>query len=337
MPLSTITITGSWVNPDNTPASGIISLQPIQEATASGTIVAGSPVHIPLVNGSISTVLVNNTQATALQYQVTERITNTALVTYTITPTGSTLDLSTAPRSSAGATPVFILASQLGVAGGVVPLDGTAHIPAQYLPSGSGVLSVTAGDSTITIGGTGADPTVAVNSIPESKVTNLVGDLATLSANVATKATKPTFRRAYITSGDTTLPSTGASWAAVSGFELDIPAVAGDTVEVSMSAMRSQNTSAFLDVGVITGPTPAIQRYLATGSATPAIEGEPDWYTQNTFIGHAGPHSFIVTSNDLDSGNLRIALVCKSNGTGVVYSSTNYPFYWQLINWGSVG
>lgn len=40
------------------------------------------------------------------------------------------------------------------------------------------VQTVTAADSTVTVGGTATAPTVAVNAIPESKVTNLVSDLA---------------------------------------------------------------------------------------------------------------------------------------------------------------
>lgn len=46
-------------------------------------------------------------------------------------------------------------------------------------PSGGGtVTSVTAGDSTITVGGSAGAPTVAVNAIAESKVINLTTDLA---------------------------------------------------------------------------------------------------------------------------------------------------------------
>jgi hypothetical protein len=337
MPLSTITITGSWVNPDNTPASGIVSIQPIQEVTAAGTIVAGSPVHVPLVAGSISTVLVNNMQATALQYQVTERITNTALVTYTITPSGSALDLSTAPRGSGSTTPLYLLSSELGVANGVCPLDGGSppHIPTQYLPTGSGVLSVTAGDATITIGGSGANPTVAVASIPESKVTGLVSDLAAITTSVTGKATRPIIRRARITSGDTTLPNTGAQWAAVSGFELQLPAAVGDDVEIGFAAMRNANANALLDIAVIVGSS--LVRFLASGTSTPALEGEPDWYTQSAFIGHSADRGFTVTSGDLDGGVVRFVLACMSNGSGTVFSSVNYPFYWRAINRGSVG
>jgi hypothetical protein len=43
---------------------------------------------------------------------------------------------------------------------------------------GGGVSSVTAADSTITVAGTTTNPTIAVNAIAESKVTNLTTDLA---------------------------------------------------------------------------------------------------------------------------------------------------------------
>lgn len=45
-------------------------------------------------------------------------------------------------------------------------------------PAPTGVATVTAGDATVTVAGTSSDPTVAVNAIPESKVTGLVTDLA---------------------------------------------------------------------------------------------------------------------------------------------------------------
>jgi hypothetical protein len=59
----------------------------------------------------------------------------------------------------------------------------TAFVATAVAASGGGtVTSVTAGDSTITIGGSGTAPTVAVNAITESKVTNLVTDLAAKAA-----------------------------------------------------------------------------------------------------------------------------------------------------------
>jgi len=91
-------------------------------------------------------------------------------------------------HASAGSDPVTLAASQIG-SGTVATArlgSGTAS-STTFLrgdqtwatPAGGGtVTSVTAGDATITVGGTAADPTIAVNAIAESKVTNLVTDLA---------------------------------------------------------------------------------------------------------------------------------------------------------------
>jgi hypothetical protein len=375
MPLSTVTVTGSWVTAANTPASGVVTVTPVTAAAGGGFIVAGTPVAVPLAAGAISKVLVSNTQATTLQYLVTERIDGAPITTYVVTPTGSTLDLSTAPRGTGAIVPIYILASVIGQPNGVASLGSDGKVPSSQLSAAGGAIpastvtakgdllaatasatvarlgvgsdgqiltadsastpgvkwaaaavgSVTATDSTITVGGTATAPTIGVNAIPESKVTNLVADLGA-------KAVKPIIRRARVTTGDTTLPNTGISWAAVSGFELAIPAVVGDDVELDFSAMRNANANALLDMAVIVGTT--LVRFLASGSGTPAAEGDPAWYTQATFIGHAGPRGFAVTSGDLDGGNVRFVLACKSNGTGTVYSSTSYPFYWRAINRG---
>jgi hypothetical protein len=378
MALSTVTISGSWVGPQNTAATGYVTITPVTAAAGGGYIIAGSTDTATLVNGAIAEVVVNNTQATTLQYLIVEAIDGAPRVSYVITPTGSTMNLSTAPRGTGAVVPIYVLASVIGQPNGVPPLDGTGKVPAQYIGAAAGAIpastvttkgdmlaatgsatvvrvgvgadgqiltassaaapgvawapapvgSVTAADTTITVSGTPTAPMVGVNVIPESKVTNLTTDLAA-------KATKVIIRRARVTTGDTTLPNTGASWAAVAGFELDIPAAVGDDVELDFSAMRSANANALLDIAVIVGTT--LVRFLATGNSTPALEGDPAWYTQSTFIGHAGPRGFTVTSGDLDTGNVRFVVACKSTGVGTVYSSTSYPFYWRAINRGVVG
>jgi len=527
MPLSTVTVTGSWKTPaPGITATGLVTVQPVTEAVGGGYILAGVPVRVRLTAGAINEVLVSNAEVTTLQYLVTERIDGAPVVQYVITPTGSTLDLSTAPRGTGPVIPLYLLASARGAANGVAPLDSGSHIPSQYLPSGSGVLSVTAGDATITIGGTGTDPTVAVAAVPAGQVTGLAASLAakadlvagkvpqaqipaialtdflgavasqaamlaltgqrgdwatrtdrgtdwqliaddptqlgswremtypaspvssvagrtgavTLSktdvglgnvdntsdlakpvstaaqtaldgkevagasaasmaahlaasdphpqyltpaegdaayaslaalagkentgvaasllaahvaaadphpqyltqtegdalyataAAVAAKAAKPVKHRAYITTGDTTLPNTGGLWAPVPGFEITIAAVAGDDVEITFNGMRSTDVNANLDIAVIVGTS--LVRFMASGTATPGFEGNPAWYPQNAFIGHAAPQGFVVTGGDLDGGVVRFVLAAKAIGTGTVYSSANYPFYWRVENTG---
>jgi hypothetical protein len=68
---------------------------------------------------------------------------------------------------------------------------------ATLLSNAAAVASVTAGDSTITIGGTGSAPTVAVNAIAESKVTSLTTDLAAklaVASNLSDLASASTAR-----------------------------------------------------------------------------------------------------------------------------------------------
>ncbi len=79
-----------------------------------------------------------------------------------------------------------------GAANGYASLDSGGKVPTAQLPtSATGVQSLTAADATITIGGTSTNPTVGVGTIPESKVTNLITDLAA-KANAATTITAGT-------------------------------------------------------------------------------------------------------------------------------------------------
>jgi hypothetical protein len=96
--LSTVVITGSWVTPLNTPATGQVVITPVAPATGGGYIVADSPIVVPLTAGAISQTVVNNTQVATLLYQIVEQITGAPAVTYVIAPTGSTIDLSTVTR-----------------------------------------------------------------------------------------------------------------------------------------------------------------------------------------------------------------------------------------------
>lgn len=159
------------------------------------------------------------------------------------------------------------------------------------------------------------------------------------STALAGKATKPIIRRAYITSGNVNpFPDTAGAWVALPGFELSIPAAVGDDVELTITAMRTNTESAFLDAAVIVGST--IVRYLGTGGASPGIEGDPGWYPGapgTHYPAQNGPRGFTVTAPDLDGSNVRFVIACRGAGAGQLYASTSFPFYWRALNRGVVG
>lgn len=144
---------------------------------------------------------------------------------------------------------------------------------------------------------------------------------------------KPTVRSAWITTGDTSLPNTSGAWEPLGGFELDMPASAGQWVEISTHGMRSDSTTAYLDIAVIVGTS--LVRFLATGNGTPGLEGDPGWYGQSSqFATQSGGRGFVATSGDIDGGNVRFVVAVKAQGSGTLYSSASYPFYWRAINLG---
>jgi hypothetical protein len=139
-------------------------------------------------------------------------------------------------------------------------------------------------------------------------------------------------RQQRVLTGDTTLPNTGGAWVPLSGFELDIPAVAGDWVEIGLHGMHSTTATAFLDTAILVGSS--IVRYLSTGTINPTAEGDPAWYISTGFTSQSGPLGLSVTSGDLDGGVLRVAIVVRAQGSGVLYSSASYPFSWWAKNTG---
>lgn len=145
---------------------------------------------------------------------------------------------------------------------------------------------------------------------------------------------KPTVRSAWITTGDTTMPNTSGVWAALTGFELGMPAVAGQWVEIAAHGMRSDTSTAYIDIAVIVGAS--LVRFLATGTSTPGLEGDPGWYGQSgSFSTQSGPRGFVVTNGDLDGANVRFVVAVKATGAGTLFSSADYPFFWRAINFGA--
>lgn len=171
--------------------------------------------------------------------------------------------------------------------------------------------------------------------------THSVSDVTGLSAALSAAATKPVIRSAYITGGDVNpLPDTGGAWSrpgAANGlpasFTLTIPAAVGDWVEIGLHGMKTDHTTVFFDVGVLVGTT--VVRYLATGTNTAAFEGDPGWYSP-PYRTITAARGFVVQAGHLDGTDVRFILANKTAGSGVLYASTTYPFYWAARNLGPV-
>lgn len=144
---------------------------------------------------------------------------------------------------------------------------------------------------------------------------------------------------ARITSGDVVMPNTSGAWAKPGDanglpvdFRLTLTSVqVGDWVEIGIRGMRNDVTSAQVDIGVQVGTS--IVRYMSTGTNTPAFEGDTSWYPNNTFRTQSAPAGFVVTSGDLDGTQIRFVLANKSAGSGTLYASSSYPFWWVAKRW----
>lgn len=127
----TVTVTGSWVNSDSSPASGVVSFTPnviLQDGTSTPpTTVLPKPTVAALANGAISVQLMA-TDAQALSpsgwvYQVVENIQGQTATTYYIQlpaavptqPLASATRLTVAPPQV-----VYVPASSVGAVNGVV-------------------------------------------------------------------------------------------------------------------------------------------------------------------------------------------------------------------------
>lgn len=137
-----LTVTGGahgWTLPDGTLAHGGVTLTPVAEAEGGGWIIAAAPVTFQITAGQIAppNQIASNTEATNLQFVVQENIAGAKNPPpYVVTPTGTTLDLSSAPRAAVGqATPQYVLASTVGAAGGPAgPLGASGALPPLQAP-----------------------------------------------------------------------------------------------------------------------------------------------------------------------------------------------------------
>lgn len=122
----------------------------------TGKVVAGTGVPIPAYVGTV---------VAGVSFTLVDGSSNPLPTTANVSSiVVGAVDLATIPRGTGVTVPTYVLSSSVGQIGGPAgPLDGTGKIPAAQIPPvAAGVQSVTAGDGTITIGGTLNNPTVAV-------------------------------------------------------------------------------------------------------------------------------------------------------------------------------
>lgn len=335
--ITTVAVHGQILNQDGTAAKGTVTFAVPYELHDTGANVIVGPAR-PIV------ATLSGTGEFTVQLPATDDP--------DISPTGWTYQVHQA--TTAGSPPAWPLSVPVASSG--TGLEFADLSPAQPVPTvqtyalfshshaGSGTVGSVngqSGDVVLTFSDVGAAPTVHTHSV--SQVVGLQTDLDDLDTRITELEDAPpsggstiTVRQAYVKTGNVNpLPNTGGQYAPVAGFVLSVPAAIGDYVELGLHGMRNVANNVFLDAAVITGAS-TIKRFLSTGTATGPLEGDPGWYLANSFINQSAPRGFTVTSDDLDGSNVRFAIVCNGNGTGILYASTDYPFYWQAKNLGVV-
>lgn len=212
---------------------------------------------------------------------------------------------------------------------------GVEHNPDGTLKA-SGSLASKANDTAV-VHNTGTETIAGQKTFSSSPLvpTPTLGSHVANKTYTDTKATKPIVRQAYHTSGDITMTNTAGQWVAVSGMEISLPAAVGDWVELTSSLMFQATGSDYFDLAVIQGST--IKRRSSSGSTTVTAEGDTGIYpSPQSFRTSGCLFAFTVTADDLDSGNVRFALITIGTGGSKLFASTTYPTRWRAINLGPV-
>jgi hypothetical protein len=132
------------------------------------------------------------------------------------------------------------------------------------------------------------------------------------------------------------LPNTADAWALFGAgpAEYTIAANIGDDISLYYDFLMQTHVSSFFDFAVVTGGTPTVQRYLASGSSTPTFNGPSGSYPSNEgFQGVKGTLGFSVEAADLDAGFVRLRWTIKTSTTnGKIFANNNYPLTVRVAN-----
>jgi hypothetical protein len=251
-------------------------IRPVDYATGSTQLGAFVFVEAGTANGSSGWVLAGATAVTV----------DTSAQTWTQFSGAGEITAGTY-LSKAGNT----LSAVAGTTAGTVAAGNDSRIA-------NALQSLSAADGTVTVAGTATAPTVAVNTIPESKVTSLTADLAArlvsannLSdlANVATARTNLNARANYAATAVQTANYTALAWQLVpcnatgGSFTVTLPTgvAAGAQVAAKLLATTGTNTvtvaTGGADVINVAGTTSAVLQ-LAAESFEFTSNGAGIWY-----------------------------------------------------------
>lgn len=128
--------------------------------------------------------------------------------------------------------------------------------------------------------------------------------------------------------GDTsgTWTVSGAAW------RVTVPASVGDVLSLDPSIIALVGADAEMDVCSLNGNTPL--RFYSSGTTTQAANGHGGLYMGTQFNSRLAPIKWIVTSDDVVSGNVTLAYMYRA-GSGITWGSVLYPNEIALTNEGS--
>lgn len=146
----------------------------------------------------------------------------------------------------------------------------------------------------------------------------------------------PAFTRARITSGHF-VNAVDDAFAVIPGLSISAAAVAGDNVEVVVNFMMDHgpSTNNFYDLCVLDAAGTAAVRYSSTGTATPAIEGDPSIYPRQgiQLNGIVAVYNLTLAAGDINSGSVKFGIAHKGPSGGKIFADTNYPLRWHVANY----
>lgn len=260
---------------------------------------------------------------------------------------------------------LYVAKSQLGQPGGPATLGLDGKVPTAQLPVGGGgsvpdatvltkgVLKL-AGD----LAGNADEPTVPGlankyekpgSGIPKTDLSTGVQasldaadesiNATELASGLATKqpvgdySRKLRVNQRYVNDqGRIEFDDTSGSWVQILSLGLlHVDADPGDYIDVTLTALKSLPSTA-VDLAVVVDGS--IVRYLSSGTATPAFDGDHGWEAVGSFLGRPSSRGFTVQVSDLYGPGVDIAIVYKSDGSGSIDASTDYPLYWRVMNFG---